>query len=1325
MSRWPRGLTFAAQPRSDSSSSADPPDLSHSAGGQPILGPGKSWTPLNRALARFYNHADRFASERRMRILAGSLDRLRSALLAAGANLEACLSPNFSGSSPAPEHESVLRSDQCFEVRRAGWAETKPDTVTLGRQAFSGAWCDWLGSQGPLSLVELDCLGITASPRRAAITPGQEGNLLTQIRFELAAQPHPGDDGGRAGWQASGEWELEWERVDAGAGATPDGTASDSWRVVAWRPREMITVRALTTAFTDVTRDAFGEDPTYSSHLLRDTNYWRAVLDEASGIDIFGNCGVSVGDADGDGQDEIYLCQPQGLPNRLYRQVRPGVFEDVAARAGVDLLDPTSMALFADVLNRGHQDLVLITESSPLLFLNDGHGRFTLARDAFPSAGGQVSLTSAALGDYNNDGYLDLYVCAYAYFQGQGISGIPVPYYDAHNGPPNRLYRNRGDGTFEDVTAASGLNHGNDRFSFACAWCDIDDDGWPDLAVVNDFGRNNLYRNRRDGTFEEVEDGLPGHGAGMSAAFVDTGGGAPDLYVGNMWQPAGVRVTADPEFQRRFADVAPDAVRQFAMGNALYEHRGAQRSPNGSEESVSRAGYSPVPGAAGADRGRWAWCCEGFDLENDGHLDLYAVNGFLSSPTPERDPLDAYLWQEIIALSPHSAGVLDSEYRAAWNAGFHLAHHGHPWNGNERDVFFLNLGASHAPDALRFADASAVTRLDSLDDGRAFAVFDYDGDGDADLIVHSRTGPQLRLLRNDVAALNHSLAIRLRGTTGNRDAIGARIELVTPSGRQVRYLSCGSGFLAQHSKELVLGLGQQSSATSLRVRWPGGKASEYENLEAGYRYVLVEGKLGSEREPLKSAGVALNSGGSQHPARTPEPSHDGATAPPDPVPPAPPVAEAVPARFSTTLVDPLPVPPLEPLREIAEARRDRVPHGQYALLWLWNPGDSGGLETFARVESQVPSRLVLWDAASAESAALPKTLQSPPWRADERFRVFASTLLAYLFDHRREPTLPTGLLFDFAGKASAPAQSTGGAPVAQAQLVKIYWGGADAGEILGDVRLGIKPGASALPFSGRPALCSFRRDPRELGAALATAQLHAEAEVYLADAAAMHPADPDTLYNLALVERETGKADRALSNVRAALAARPVFPEAENLCAVLLGQAGDPAGAQAYLERATREVPNFVEAWNNLGYVLLTKGDLAASRTALERALTLAPDFPDALDNLGIVSARQGDLTRAEELFRRVLAIYPDSSQAANNLGVLYARQGKTGLALATLGAAFKRNPDDASSLFNLARLNLSLHRSADAAALLEGWLTRHPGDAIALKLLQQAQGKP
>jgi hypothetical protein len=235
---------------------------------------------------------------------------------------------------------------------------------------------------------------------------------------------------------------------------------------------------------------------TFDSVLTRDSN---------------GHQGVSVGDADGDGLDDLYVAQPAGLPNRLYRNRGDSTFEDITDQAGVGVLDDTAQSLFVDVDNDGDQDLVVATSTNPLLFINDGKGHFTLVQDAFRFARPlQGVLTSITIADYDRDGFLDLYLCVYSYFFGAGEdkAGTPAPYYDARNGPPGVLFRNDGHGRFVDATADAGLDAGNDRYHFAAAWADYDGDGWPDLLVANDFGTKNLYHNlgRRDGKvkFEDV-----------------------------------------------------------------------------------------------------------------------------------------------------------------------------------------------------------------------------------------------------------------------------------------------------------------------------------------------------------------------------------------------------------------------------------------------------------------------------------------------------------------------------------------------------------------------------------------------------------------------------------------------------------------------------------------------------------------------------------------------------------------------------------------------------------------------------------------------------
>ena len=215
--------------------------------------------------------------------------------------------------------------------------------------------------------------------------------------------------------------------------------------------------------------------------------------------------------------------------------------------------------------------------NGPLLFLNEGRGKFRLKPDAFRFANApQGTFTGAAAADYNRDGLLDIYFCLYVYYQGTDQYKYPIPYYDANNGPPNFLMRNNGDGTFRDVTAESGLNQNNTRYSFCCGWNDYNQDGWPDLYVVNDFGRKNLYRNHQ-GKFTDVapQAGVEDTGAGMSVCCFDyNNDGAEDLYVANMWTAAGECLSTQENFQKSETSSVRAAYRKHAMGNSLFKNGG-------------------------------------------------------------------------------------------------------------------------------------------------------------------------------------------------------------------------------------------------------------------------------------------------------------------------------------------------------------------------------------------------------------------------------------------------------------------------------------------------------------------------------------------------------------------------------------------------------------------------------------------------------------------------------------------------------------------------------------------------------------------------------
>ena len=582
--------------------------------------------------------------------------------------------------------------------------------------------------------------------------------------------------------------------------------------------------------FRDVTGAVFQGVPSFTQQLSRGIPYWVARLDPATGIQIYGSNGIAVGDIDNDGVDEVYVCQPGGLPNRLYKNVN-GRFVDVSANTGVDVLDETSCALFLDLRNLGRQDLVILSSRGPALFLNNGDGTFRLRRGAFRFRTlPQGSFTGMAAADYDRDGKVDLYLCCYLFFQTEAQYRYPVPYHDAQNGPPNFLFRNRldadGNGTFDDVTAESGLDQNNNRFSFAPAWCDYDGDGWPDLYVANDFGRKNLYKNAQ-GTFRDIaaEAGVEDLGPGMSAAWFDyDGDGRADLYVANMWTDSGQRVMRSDAFQPAKGTGMAEAYRRHTKGNSLYRNRGDGKfTETGMQEGV--------------EAGRWAWSADAHDFDCDHAPEIFVTCGMLTNSV-EPD-LMSFFWRQVVAKSPIEAKP-SVAYENGWNALNQFIREGNSWNGHEPNVFFVRRDG-------RYRDYSGVSGLDVADDGRAFAVTDLTGDGTLDLILKSRLGPQVRVFANQCASERNRIVFRLRGTKSNRDAVGARVEV----DGQVKWVSAGSGYLSQHTKKVHFGLDNRRRAEAVKIIWPSGLAQTAGPLDAGFEYDVEEGNRELQKIPLQ------------------------------------------------------------------------------------------------------------------------------------------------------------------------------------------------------------------------------------------------------------------------------------------------------------------------------------------------------------------------------------------------------------------------------------------------------------------------------------------
>lgn len=374
------------------------------------------------------------------------------------------------------------------------------------------------------------------------------------------------------------------------------------------------------TLMVDVTGSFLEEREDLTEHLGHGINHWQGRVEKILSMHYFGHNGLAVGDVNGDGLDDLYLCQAAAVPNKLFIQQKDGTTRESAALSGVDFLNAARGCLLVDLDNDGDQDLALTTPMSTLILANDGTGKFSLVQTVDVASGG-YSLTSA---DYDNDGDLDLYVCVYYRKPGDASAlAYPIPYHDANNGGRNVLLRND-NMKFVDATKDAGLMIENERFSFAASWEDVDADGDVDVYVANDYGRNNLYRNQLSetgkATFQSdaASAGIEDTSFGMSVCWGDADGdGFIDLYTGNMFSGAGNRIA----FQDRFQQHAPGAIKaklqRTARGNSLFLN---QR--NGT--------FSDVTMIAGARQGRWAWGSIFADLNNDGLEDLAVANGFVT-----------------------------------------------------------------------------------------------------------------------------------------------------------------------------------------------------------------------------------------------------------------------------------------------------------------------------------------------------------------------------------------------------------------------------------------------------------------------------------------------------------------------------------------------------------------------------------------------------------------------------------------------------------------------------------------------------------------------
>jgi len=496
---------------------------------------------------------------------------------------------------------------------------------------------------------------------------------------------------------------------------------------------------------------------------------------------------VSVVDVDRDGWQDLYVTTSAvDGRNALYRNLGDGTFTDVAAELGVADVNRrgtgVSMgAVWGDYDNDGYEDLFLYKWGRAELFHNDAGSGFTPAGDRL-GLPAWINANTAVWFDLDGDGWLDLFVgCFYPadvdLWNLPHTRIMPESLEYAQDGGRNYLLRNRGDGSFEEIGERAGLVA--TRWTLAAAAADVDRDGDPDLFVANDYGINELYLNDGGRRLRDIGR-ASGVGtspeSGMNASFADVfNRGEWALYVSNISEP-GVLI----------------------HGNDLWVPTHAAGAP---------PEYQNLAGAFGVELAGFAFGAQFGDLNNDGWLDLFVTNGYVSGETR-----DSYWYDYTLVAGGHRAIISDARNWPALR--------GRSLSGYQVDRVWLNDGAG------RFRDVTRAVGAGSTHDGRAVALADLWNRGMLDAVVANQRGPVL-VYRTTAAPANGWVAFALEGTRSNRSAIGAEVHVYAAGRHQMRQVEGGNGFAAQNQRRVHFGLGAAPALDSVVVRWPSGTVQTF------------------------------------------------------------------------------------------------------------------------------------------------------------------------------------------------------------------------------------------------------------------------------------------------------------------------------------------------------------------------------------------------------------------------------------------------------------------------------------------------------------------
>jgi hypothetical protein len=524
----------------------------------------------------------------------------------------------------------------------------------------------------------------------------------------------------------------------------------------------------------------------------------------------FGGSGIAAEDIDNDGDIDVLVLSGSG--NALYLNDGKGHFTDVTESAGLDWKRTDGrpgeprQPIIADFDNDGLPDiLITYVDDDHRLYKNLGHAKFEDVTARTHLGGKGLVGGPATAFDYDKDGLLDLYI---GYF-GDYIHGeLPTFARRNTNALPDKLFHNKGNFVFEDVSAGSGVE--NPGWAQAVGHLDFDGDGWEDLICGNDFGSNSWYRNLGGtGKFEDVSAKLgtdkPSYTMNIGIADLNRDG-YPDVYISNI-----VTMNKDEKY------VLPDAKTRLKlnpqkMANMRVVEANDLWASNAENGKLASYAQSTAIGRGYKSTG-WSWGADFFDFDNDGDDDLYLVNG-----------MNEYAVYS--SVNPYFTDAAGTQRQTIV-----------PVAEKEAPVFFVNRNGMLSEDSVQ-------SGADPLGNARAVAQFDFDGDGDLDMMVNAFNGPAYLYRNNAAGNGNHWIKIHLTGDPSKgvtRDAIGAKIIVDTAHQKGMwREVFSTIGYLTSNPKEQHIGLGSDKRA-NVTVIWPNGERQTFKGLGADKSYRITQG----------------------------------------------------------------------------------------------------------------------------------------------------------------------------------------------------------------------------------------------------------------------------------------------------------------------------------------------------------------------------------------------------------------------------------------------------------------------------------------------------